>query len=806
MKVSLEWLSEYVDLPADLEPKTLAHDLTMSTVEVEQVIHVAASLRDVVLGAVVSVRPHDEGKGLSVVEVDAGGATVQVVSAATNLREGLRVPFAGPGAIVFDRDGNETTITETKVAGVESHGMICAGTELGQVGLLGSSDDGLAPDLAEWGGEPGDDLAGVLGLDDVVLEIDNKSLTNRPDLWCHHGVARELAAIYDLPLKEPTVVAPPTEDGGLVVEIESPELCGRYTATLVEGVPVEAAPTWMRSRLARVDQRPINLLVDLTNYVMMSVGQPSHAFDARDVEGVIKVRPARPAESITLLDASSHELEERDLVIANAERAIALAGVMGGEDAVRDDTASLLLEVASFDPTGVRRTATRHGLRTESSSRFEKGIDPARVDLGLGMLLALLGELCPDAKVQATKDAFPRPAESVTVRVKVDTIERRLGQALGQERILGLLDRLGFSTVAEGGELVVSVPSWRATGDVSLPADIVEEVGRLHGYERFDFVPPRIELTEPVLQPRPRLSRRLLEYFAHRGQMREIKSAPWTHEKWLDASGLEEPRLALATPPSPEERWLQASLVPPLLQAIASNLRWSTSFRVFELARVFRDESWATTEGSSESLPHQPRHLAGALVGDDAAALFLEAKGLLEGLRRGVHVEDLRLVTGVEVPWAEPAGCLGIAVGERVIGAVGVLASRTRRLADLRRAEAVVFELDVDALEPLPTRDNRYAALPLYPEVDYDVSFLVDRATTWERVVEVAGDVDPLVRRVSFVDQYVGEQVSGDRKSVTLRLFLRSDEGTLVREQIDAAASQVMDRLKETLGAEIRSA
>ena len=393
-----------------------------------------------------------------------------------------------------------------------------------------------------------------------MLDIDNKSLTNRPDLWGHLGMARELAALYDLPLTNPPAPSLPSADGGFEVRIEDPR-CYRYTATRIEGVDGSvASPLWLAARLAKVGQRPINLLVDLTNYVMMAVGQPSHAFDARDLPERVEVRAARDGEPLTLLDGTELTLDAQSLVIASHEAPTALAGVMGGELAVRADTSALWLEIATFDHVDVRRTGRRFGLRTESSTRFEKGLDTPSVKTALGLFQALFAQLVPGSQVVAHIDNHPRPTPPVSVSVTVPFLHGRLGRELRAPTMVGLLSRLGFCTEQTGDALEVHVPSWRATGDVDLPEDIVEEVGRLFGFEALGFSPPQVELVDPVIQPVRRMERRLREYLAFRCGLREVVTYPWVSGRLLQAAGCGDmPTLGLAHRPAPTCAWRRAS-------------------------------------------------------------------------------------------------------------------------------------------------------------------------------------------------------------------------------------------------------
>ena len=799
MKLSLNWLREYVALPADLDPHQLAHDLTMSTVEVEGVEDLAAELAGVVISEVRTCARHPDADKLNVCTMHDGRT---VVCGGSNVAAGMKVALALPGAVVSGRDGKPLTIAQATVRGVASSGMICSSGELGLSDLFPSTGKEIM-DLSHLEAAVGTSLSEAIGYDDIVLDIDNKSLTNRPDLWGHLGMARELAALYELPLTTPPAPQLPADSGGFEVRIEDPR-CRRYTATRIEGVDGSArSPLWLAARLAKVGQRPINLLVDLTNYVMMAVGQPSHAFDARDLPERVEIRAARDGEELTLLDGTQLSLDPQSLVIASHEAPTALAGVMGGELAVRDETTALWLEIASFDHVDVRRTARRFGLRTESSTRFEKGIDTPRVTLALGLFQDLFAQLVPGSRVVAHVDNHPRPTPPVSVAISVPFLHGRLGRELGAPTMVGLLSRLGFCTEQKGDALKVHVPSWRATGDVDLPEDIVEEVGRLYGFEALGFSPPQVELVNPVIQPVRRMERRLREYLAFRCGLREVVTYPWVSERLLQAAGCgDTPTLGLAHPPSPDMR-LAPSLVPQMLAVIANNLRFTQDFGVFEVNRVFHTR----VQSGPEGLPEQPKRLSAAVVGADAGALFYRLKGALEGMSSGVQVAELSCTPAPANPpsWADPSAVVGITCGGQTIGHLAVLSARAKRLAGIKRGEAAVLELSVDALAPHASRENRYAPLPQFPQVDFDISFVIDRHVPFQALRAGALQIDPLILGVDFVDEYVGKQVPDGQKSVTLRLRLGAAERTLVRSEIDTAANAVMAQLTSRFGGTVRT-
>ena len=435
MKVSLNWIKDFVRLPDDADMKRLAYELTMSTVEVEDVEDLGARYDNIVVGEIKEVLPHPNADKLRICKTEIGGEVKNIVCGGSNLEVGMKVAVACPGAYVhWHGEGEPVEIKVTKLRGVESYGMICASVEIGMADLFPASDDHEIVDLSSFDAPAGTPIADALDLRDFILEIDNKSMTNRPDLWGHYGIAREIAALCDLPLEpiEPAKVDCKTPfDVRIIDEVR----CPRYIGSRIEGLYVKPSPFKMQSRLWRVGLRPINALVDVTNYVMLAVGQPTHAFDATHIIDHIEVRRAAEGEALKLLNDKELKLSGDDLVIADAEGAVALAGVMGGaKDSVLPDTTSVILEVANFESRGVRRTALRYDNRTESSSRYEKAIDPERCDLALSMALSIFRELYPEMKITAYSDKYPTKLVKKEIDVPLEWLDRRLGMRIPKDR------------------------------------------------------------------------------------------------------------------------------------------------------------------------------------------------------------------------------------------------------------------------------------------------------------------------------------------------------------------------------------
>lgn len=806
MKLSYNWLKDYVDLPEDLTMQKLAYDLTMRTVEVEGYENPQEKLEGIVVGIILSVEAHPNADALRVCMVDAGQDHIlQIVCGGSNLYPGEKVAVSVPGAMVrWHGEGEPVLIQATELRGVLSEGMICGASELDLEQLFPVADDHIIMDLADFSAKAGDNLSDVLGLSDYILEIDNKSMTNRPDLWGHYGMARELAAIYGKELKPLPSFQPAENVPSYPLAIES-EKCLRYTAAVYENLTVKSSPYWLQKRLWSVGVRPINNLVDMTNYVMLATGQPTHGFDLNHVPNGIVVRQARAGEKLELLDETVLDLDPEDLLITDGPEPLALAGVMGGKkDSILPDTNGMILELASFNALAVRKTTQRHNVRTEASTRFEKNIDTARVDQALGLAHQLLAELEPEAKLTRFGEAHTAATKATVVDLKFQFVSSRIGRHITGVEVRSSLEPLGFRILEERDDgMLIESPIWRSTGDVSLPDDLLEEIARMIGYENFDYIAPKITLDGFVNQPTVEMDRKIRETLASGAGFQEIFTYPWIKEEYIEASGLETSDwLRLEQPPAPDESLIRGSLIPGLLQSVAENLRYFDHFRIFELTQVFRKGQTSPSE-PDEVLPLQQKSLAAALVGDDAMTLFREAKGILEALPRLVQIEPIGFTQINQPSWADPKMWLTITDREgEPIGELGLLSLRAERLSGIKHQLTLLFELNVEKLVPLASRDNHYQPLPQYPEVWQDLNVVVSEETKWAALAET---IAPLVKRSRFVEEYHGKQLPEGTKSLIFRYWLGSDEKTLTAEEIEKANAEILHTLETELGAVRRS-
>ncbi len=808
MKLSLNWIKDYVKLPDDTDLSKLAYDLTMSTVEVEGAENLAESFDKIVVGDILEVNPHPNADKLRVCRVDIGdGEVKEIVCGGSNLEVGMKVVVACPGAMVrWHGEGEPVEIKNTKLRGVASFGMICAAVEVGLADLFPCEDDHGIMDITSFGAAAGTPLAQALGLDDIILEIDNKSMTNRPDLWGHYGIARELAALYDLPLVEFEKYTPDCT-AEYDVRIIDNGRCPRYIGSRIEGLGVNPSPFEMQSRLWRVGLRPINALVDITNYVMLATGQPTHVFDSNHIIDHIEVRRANEGEALQLLNDKELKLSNDDLVIADAEGAVALAGVMGGaKDSVLPETTSVILEVANFESRGVRRTALRYDNRTESSSRYEKAIDPERCDQALALAMKLFAELYPEMKVTAFKDLYTNKLVRKEIDVEFEWLDRRLGKRIPQEIVARKLGTMGYDvTFTETGMHIV-VPTWRSTGDVSIKADIMEEVARMYGYENFEATQITTSFDGAINQLEVDLVRRVKEYLAFRCNMQEIFTYPWMTDEFVHAimpatDGI----LALSTPPSPEEKYIRCSLLPNICKAIVKNERNFDEFDIFEEAQIFLDSDY-TSEYAGEKLPAQRKNLGCAFVGasDNIAEIFRKAKGVIGMMPRYTHMEAFTFEKLEKPYWADETVWLNIMLDGKKIGDLALLSKKSALACGIKVLSAVLVELDMDALVPLKSRTNRFVHMPEFPMNEYDISFLVDSSVKWDDIRNCI-KLNDLLRDVKFVDEYKGKQIPAGKKSVTIRLVIGSDTKTLTGAEIEQVANSTLKKLSKVIGADIRT-
>jgi phenylalanyl-tRNA synthetase beta chain len=812
MRVSINWLNRLLGTSSlGISATELQARLSLRVAEVEGELESSgADLAGVVVGRVLSCLPHPGADKLRLTTVDIGAERpLRIVCGAPNVAAGQTVAVATIGAkvSVTGRDGARTTVTIKKVdlRGEASEGMLCAQDELG----LGSSHDGIM--VLDPALRPGLPLREALQLSDTVLVIENHAITNRPDLWGQLGWAREVAAMLGLARPaEPDLRLPPGAPGGASrwsVELAD-DGCSAYAGAVVEGVANGASPAWLQALLESAGIRPLGLLVDITNLVMLELGQPMHAFDARAISGTrITVRAAHAGEALTTLDGKALALGAGDLVIADAAQALALAGVMGGAASmVHPDTASVVLEAAVFRPERIRRTRKRSGLATDSSARFEKGLYPELAPAAINRALALLAELCPGSRVASRFAAGRFAGTERRIRFAPDQLTRITGLELPWAAQQELLGRLGFSCT--GNE--VEVPWWRRK-DVTVAADLVEEVARSHGYQHIQPETPRLPAGAPIANPLRALEHRCRRLMSALG-WDEVATYAFTSQQWVDELALVQQPVRLAHPLSSEQNVMRPSLAPNLLQAVANNLRHQRTVAIYEIGKRYGE---SLNRGHPGRDPHEEVMIAGAYAAVDDQSPFYAvrdaASALLGELGYAVRCQA-QAAGSAPARWLTPGRTALLQLGKapersgtgHAIGLCGELARTLRERAG-SSARVGYFEISLEDLAGSPLPPIAFRAPSRFP--------VVERQFTWDCPEDLAfAELETPMRQaagelyagIALDSIYRGEQLAAGRKAVSLRIFLQSDQRTLEEKDLLGLQGRIISSIEKRTPARLR--
>ncbi|MBQ8907487.1 MAG: phenylalanine--tRNA ligase subunit beta [Clostridia bacterium] len=769
MFVSMNWIGDFVNLDG-LDIPALIHRFTLSTAEVEEVIYKGKDTDGIIVARVLSVENHPSSKKLHLLKIDTGSGIVDCVCGAPNVREGLTVAFAKEGAHVCG-----TPITAAKVGGYMSYGMCCSEAELG----ISADNAGLweLPDDLPLG----KDLKEIYPIDDIIFEVDNKSLTNRPDLWGHYGIAREFAAIADrefLPVEKADLAKynhlPPVD-----IDIRDPKSAYRYIGVKVENITRHQSPVAMRIRLFYCGSRAINFLADLTNYVMLELGQPMHAFDLRKVDKIEVQRFDAPF-TFTTLDHEERTVDNRVLMICSHEKPVAIAGIKGGlESGIEDDTTSLLLESATFDGVSIRKSEGLLGLRTDASMRYEKMLDPELAALASARFLHLLTEIDPGATViSAATDCYPTHLPTVVIDIDKAYFDRYTGIDISADRIEKTLSSLGFGIERRGDAFTVTVPSWRSTKDVTIKADLIEEVTRIYGYDNFEITTS----VSPLYPVRPdrglsddtRVKDILVKTFA----LHEVHSYIWCDAAAYKALAMELPdNVRLINAQTPDHAVLRSHMTPTLLSFVEENRGFAPRYGLFEIGRVVK--------GYDEKGLCRERKTLGVALYDKGITeeeAFLQVRDIIVAIFRDVkRITPSFVAMDNPEGFMHPANAFAITVGGESLGLLSVPHPSVK--AKLDRKAAVAFaEIDMDAFSALSPLDLRYDEPSRFPAIDIDLSFYGEVASLSfnplrAALFTVGGE---WLSAVSVADIYQSE--AGE--SITLRFSFSSKEKTLSKSEL----------------------
>lgn len=780
MLVSMNWIRDFVDLEGeDLEK--LIHKFTLSTAEVEGIEYKGKDVSNVVVGEIISCEDHPDSDHLHVLKVDAGDEVYDVVCGAPNARSGIKTAFAKVGGSV-----GGMTLKQAKLRGVVSNGMCCSGKE------LGISDDHSGILELDNSYENGTDIKEIYPIDDVIFEVDNKSLTNRPDLWGHYGIAREFAALTGKPLL-PLPVEENTYEGDARVEVEiaNKDLCYRYTSMRIENIHEHVSPAKMQVRLYYCGMRPINLLADITNYIMLELGQPMHAFDGKKINRIVIDTPKEPLK-FTTLDGNEREITTDTLLIYDDKTPVAIAGIMGGLDSeIVDDTDTVVLESANFDSVCVRKSASRMALRTDASARYEKTLDPEMTIVAAKRFLKLLLESDAGARcVTGITDVYVKKYPEIKIPFEKKFLDRYTGIDISSDRIEKTLISLGFGVERNGDEFKVTVPSYRATKDVSMQADIVEEITRIYGYDNFD-----IRTTfEPLLPARQSMRKinenSIKDLLVKRYACHEVHSRIWCDPDDMRTLGLsiEDNVKLLGASEEKETGILRTSMMPSLLPFIYKNRSFDDTFSIFEIGRCVHGTK-------ADGAANERRILGIALYSKEESekVLYMRAVDMVNTIVSELKHDRVSYTKITpEHEWQHPKNTARFASSKEF----GVLCTiHPATLAKIaKNCSVVCIEIDMDIFDELEARDLEFREPSRFPAVDYDLSLVVPDGVRFEDLEECWNRKDnPELARVSVIDIYDAE----DKKSVTIRYSFETDDRTLTGEEVQSRMDAIIKKLAD---------
>ncbi len=820
MKISYNWLKEYVDI--NVTPEKVAELLTMHSFEIESVIYQGKGLENVVVGEVLEKKKHSDADRLNIVKVKVGSVAdnrgsapvrtgaepllfLEIVCGAPNIDVGQKVPVALVGADL----PNGMKIEKRKVKGVESNGMVCSEDELG----LGKVHEGII--VLDKNMKIGTPAKEALGLDDVIFDIN--ILPNRAhDCLSHIGVAREVAALVNEKLKiknEKLKLKAVNNSEFLNVKIEDKKLCRRYSAAVMKNVEIKESPEWLKKRLENCGIRPINNVVDITSYVMLALGQPMHAFDADKISrnqelGIMNqekskaqtkkiiIRTAERGEKILALDDKTYELTENDSVIASRDKPIAIAGVMGGaETAVDEKTKNIIFESANFYGANIRKTSQRLKLSSESSYRFEREIDPGLTIKAIEMAIKLAKDLAGGKLEGSVIDVYPNPVKEKEIKFDFDRIENLLGIKIEKKKIKEILSFLEFVVVESGKSLKVKVPSYRI--DVERVNDVIEEIGRIYGYEN---IPETLSLVEmkSVAQGKSLAVEKEIKKIMEGMGFTETYNYSFLGKKDIDGVSLnEEDHFELQNPLNEEFKFLRTSMLSGLLKNVYQNLKQKDNFKLFELARVYLKKD--------ENLPDEKKILAGVVIGKTIKDnLFYEVKGQTEILFSKLGFDNLNYkeIINTESFWHKGRSA-EIFYEKKAIGKIGEIHPITLTAFDVETRVAY-FEIYLENIGQFYNGKKRYKKINRFPSIELDLSFVFDERISWEEIGKAILDVkNDLIKNIEPFDIYRGASLGEGKKSIAFRIKYQAEDRTLKDEEVKAVQEKAIKEL-EKLGGEVR--
>lgn len=780
MFVSINWIKDYVDL-SGLDVKKLINQFTLATAEVEDIFVKGEDIQNVVVGQILSVENHPESNKLHLLKVDAGSKVCNIVCGAPNVREGMKVALAmAPGRVPAGE------ITVAKIAGYESEGMCCSAKE------LGISDDHSGIMEVNTDAPCGTDIKEVYPIEDIIFEVDNKSLTNRPDLWGHYGIAREFAALTGRELK-PMKMGDLSYDGDyeVPVTVEREDLVYRYTSFKMDNITVNESPMWMQIRLFYCGMRGINLLADVTNYIMLEVGQPTHAFNANSIEHIVVGTP-KEKMNFTTLDGVERVVDEETLLIHNNNTPVAIAGIMGGLDSeIVEDTGAVVFESACFDGISVRKSSSRLGHRTDASARYEKMLDPELTMDAVGRFAELVMSIDKGAKVASKiTDKYVKKYPQISLEFDKKYVDKYTGIEISDERVIKTLTSLGFTVDYDNGNFKVQVPSWRATKDVTIKADIIEEITRIYGYDNFMITTTRSPL-KPVPNDYSKMEdEEIKDILVKKYAMHEVNSYVWCDGIKYKKLGIEvEDNVRVLNIENSENGILRNSMLPTLLVMASENKTYSDTYGLFEIGRV--------VAGTKEDgTCNERKHLGVVLYnknGDEKALYFkaLEVINTIVTEIKQVKPEYTK-ITPVH-NWQHPKNTAEISACGKVFGTINTLYPSNKVKFD-KTAAVVCIEFDMNDFNEVPASAIEFKASSEMQPVYYDLSVVLGKNSKFADL-EKCWTKENIAELESYkvIDTFEKLGV----KSITIRFNFVAMDRTLKMEEVQSYIDKILENLSE---------
>ena len=781
MFLSMNWISEFVDF-SGLDKLALINQFSLSTAEVENEIFMkGADISGIIVAEIKSVEEHPESKKLHLLKVDAGkNDLVDVVCGAPNVRIGMKTAFAQIGAKIGD-----ITIAPRKLAGYTSYGMCCSEAE------IGISDDNSGIMEITDNVPNGTDLKEIYQIEDIVFEVDNKSLTNRPDLWGHYGIAREFSALTGRPLKpiETADLEKYSYLPSIDMKILDP-LCQRYSCLQVDNIKRNVSPVNMRIRLYYCGMRAINFLADLTNYLMLEMGQPMHAFDSRKVDK-IRIRRFDKPFTFRTLDNVERNIDENTLMICNDDKPVAIAGIMGGLDSeIVDDTTALTLESATFDPVSIRKSTVRLSHRTDASMRYEKSLDPEMTVTAIGRFVKLMLDADPDSTViSSLTDEYAYKYPERAFDFTKAFVDRYTGIEISNDTIIKTLTSLGFETTENNDVFSVKIPSWRATKDITMKADIIEEITRIYGYDNFDVNTATAPLYPVRMAEEKNVENRIKDLLVQKYNLHEVHSYVWVYNDEYKALGIEiEDNIRLVNATNPNIEIIRRSIVPTQLCQLKYNTDFSQDFGIFEIGR--------TTDGVNPetNLCNEHKKLCITLFSRTKSIeeTYLELRDILSVIADDIKHSAL-IFDKIEAThsYQHPRNLNAVICNDKTIGEIGIVYPTISRKID-KKASIVYAEIDITDFTATDTASLVYDEPSKYPEMEVDLTFMADRFESIGNAIKAVKSA--LIKKVSSAGTYTDEA----GKSITVRILFSDKTRTLTREDVSAVTDQIIENLKES--------